>query len=351
MASQYDKKRPKISESLKRVIAIESGHACAIKDCIEHTYNEYHHIDGNRENNNPDNLIYLCDKHHKMAHKGIIDKESLRQYKKINQDDNVNCIIEESNNKSSVNFEINIPALRHMDVLMDRVFFTQQEMGIKLYELWSLRNKKYSLCEFCRLLGIEENDIESYFTGKKSLQLHTMQLITKFFDLDKSYFFEGTYWLQKAYWKSDIVKYSILSMVTPKSNIEKITNQGKFYGGIFIDLAQNICCFYEELYCKNSTQISDDFKRKLEIRYYKVLEQYPVFDGDRKNTNSEKILRSWFFAIGSYISRIVVESISHIDISNIDHPIIFYKFNESLENKNFLFEWYNGDSLTMDVGK
>lgn len=90
MNTRYTNKRPAIPLDIKRITAIESGHACAIKDCNEHTYNEYHHIDGNRENNTPENLIYLCDKHHKMAHSGIIDRKALNEYKRINSIKNQN---------------------------------------------------------------------------------------------------------------------------------------------------------------------------------------------------------------------------------------------------------------------
>lgn len=90
MKSKYTGKRPTISADIKRAIAIESGHACAIKGCNEHTYNEYHHIDGNRENNKLENLIYLCDKHHKMSHSGEIDCKALKEYKKINLTSNQN---------------------------------------------------------------------------------------------------------------------------------------------------------------------------------------------------------------------------------------------------------------------
>lgn len=77
----YDKPRPSIPAEVTRLVAVEAGHCCAIKECGEHTYLEFHHIDGNRENNVPGNLIMLCDKHHKMAHAGVIDRKALRLHK------------------------------------------------------------------------------------------------------------------------------------------------------------------------------------------------------------------------------------------------------------------------------
>jgi hypothetical protein len=92
MSEKYTNKRPTIPAFIKRTIAVESGHACAVRNCNEHTYNEYHHIDGNRENNDPLNLIFLCDKHHKMAHSGKIDRKALRAYKKLNDPSIVNPV-------------------------------------------------------------------------------------------------------------------------------------------------------------------------------------------------------------------------------------------------------------------
>jgi len=79
----YDSSRPSIPAEIRRAVEVESGHACAIKGCSEHTYLEIHHIDENRENNTIENLILLCDKHHKMAHAKIIDRKALRAYKRI----------------------------------------------------------------------------------------------------------------------------------------------------------------------------------------------------------------------------------------------------------------------------
>lgn len=68
---------------LRRSVEVESGHCCAIKGCNEHTYLEIHHIDENRNNNKQENLILLCDKHHKMAHANVIDRRALKEYKAL----------------------------------------------------------------------------------------------------------------------------------------------------------------------------------------------------------------------------------------------------------------------------
>ncbi|MHC8400309.1 HNH endonuclease signature motif containing protein [Pseudomonas sp. MDT1-17] len=53
-----------------------------MRRCTENfTYNDIHHINENREDNRPENLIVLCLVHHRMAHDGKIKAETLRQYK------------------------------------------------------------------------------------------------------------------------------------------------------------------------------------------------------------------------------------------------------------------------------
>ncbi len=83
---KYEEPRPPIPSDVRRAVEVESGHACAVARCGEHTYLEIHHINENRADNRVDNLVLLCDKHHKMAHAGAIDRKALRQYKQLLQD-------------------------------------------------------------------------------------------------------------------------------------------------------------------------------------------------------------------------------------------------------------------------
>ena len=357
MASKYKKNRPTISSEIKREIAIESGHSCAIKGCSEHTYNEYHHIDFNRENNNPKNLIYLCDKHHKMAHKGIIDKKSLREYKKQNSNITGVSIKDEPDNECKES-KIHIDDIRPIDVLEDKFIPNSKEMGIKLYEVWAEYQHKYTQEDFSRLLNIPENKIYEYFTGKVPLNLQQILMITEIFNLSKSYFFEATYWTRKAYWKEDVVKYSILSIVHPKSKISNIVNEGIFYSSILKRYAEKICKLHNQLFKDNdgkneiffqkNINISSELREQIGRQYYKVLEQYPEFDKTRSLLNYEKILRNWFFTNGEYISRILIEGIKNIDITDINNPVVTCRFEEDIKNEKVISQIYNENTLTME---
>lgn len=81
--STYQSDRPTIPKNNRREIEVEAGHECSVTTCNEHTYLEIHHINQNREDNRKENLILLCDKHHKMAHAGVIDRRALHSYKEI----------------------------------------------------------------------------------------------------------------------------------------------------------------------------------------------------------------------------------------------------------------------------
>lgn len=78
----YEEDRPYIPADVRRQVMTEAGHCCSVQHCSEHIV-EIHHIDKNRENNGPGNLIVLCDKHHKLAHKDVISRMDLRKYKEL----------------------------------------------------------------------------------------------------------------------------------------------------------------------------------------------------------------------------------------------------------------------------
>jgi hypothetical protein len=78
----YEQERPYIPAEVSRQVMTEAGHCCIVQQCNEHIV-EIHHIDENRENNDPSNLAVLCDKHHKLAHNKTISRMDLRKYKEL----------------------------------------------------------------------------------------------------------------------------------------------------------------------------------------------------------------------------------------------------------------------------
>ncbi|WP_428026851.1 HNH endonuclease signature motif containing protein [Arcobacter sp.] len=109
----YDKNRPSIPAEIRRAIEVEAGHMCTIKDCREHTYLYIHHINENREDNRKDNLILVCDKHHKMAHKKVISRKALKDYKllRTKQIHIITELTQPWKNNVSQLYYINVPRL------------------------------------------------------------------------------------------------------------------------------------------------------------------------------------------------------------------------------------------------
>lgn len=362
MKGKYSRKRPSIPADIKRKTAIESGHSCAVKHCLEHTYNEYHHIDGNRENNSPDNLIFLCDKHHKMAHAGQIDRKALQEYKRLNDKEKTKPHVGDLNSNTidaaDDNYWIPIDKFRALDVLEDKFVANSKEMGIKLYELWWENQLTYSILDFARLLNVSEKDMKQYFLGELPLSLGNISSITKIFHLTESHFFEATFRNRRAIWKGEAVKYSILSLAYPKRNIFEIKDKGKFYSDILISYAKEICAFYELLSESSykvdpfdcnppKNEISSKFKKELDTQYYKVLEQYPDGYNSRELLKYEKILTTWFSYNDKYIARVIIEGIKSIDISDVRKPKIICWFDEDIKNNKVTKQGYDESSLVM----
>lgn len=84
--SSYSEPRSNVPAEIGRQALVEAGYCCSVSRCGEHTYLEFHHINEDRNDHRIENVIVLCDKHHKMAHAGIIDRKALREYKRLNRE-------------------------------------------------------------------------------------------------------------------------------------------------------------------------------------------------------------------------------------------------------------------------
>lgn len=171
MNKKYEKSRPNIPAELRRSVETESGHHCSIKDCFEHTYLEIHHIDNNRENNVIDNLMLLCDKHHKMAHANIIDRKSLQKYKQLNL-----CSTPDSSNL--ISSEIN--SLLHVVDIYEREYLDDIEDKATAIEI-KLRNSGNEVV-FLKEVIFETNNHWEIVTD----QHHSLVKVSAEYDVDIS---------------------------------------------------------------------------------------------------------------------------------------------------------------------
>ena len=75
--------RDHLPNHLRRIILVESGHRCAIPTCRATPIEIAHIVPwAQTREHSPDNLISLCPNCHARYHRGEIDRESIRTYKR-----------------------------------------------------------------------------------------------------------------------------------------------------------------------------------------------------------------------------------------------------------------------------
>lgn len=76
--------RNPIPAELRRAVLVEAGHRCAVPRCGHPDVDVHHIIPWETcKKHEYDNLIALCPNCHRRAHKGEIDRKSLREYKSL----------------------------------------------------------------------------------------------------------------------------------------------------------------------------------------------------------------------------------------------------------------------------
>ncbi len=76
--------RPSIPAEIRRAVLVEAGHRCAIPRCGNTELDIHHIVPWSKcKTHEYQNLIALCPICHRRAHKKEIDRNSLRQYKKL----------------------------------------------------------------------------------------------------------------------------------------------------------------------------------------------------------------------------------------------------------------------------
>ncbi|WDN87971.1 hypothetical protein BuS5_00939 [Desulfosarcina sp. BuS5] len=174
----YVNERPNIPAEIRRSVEVEAGHTCSVKNCIEHSYLEIHHINENRKDNRRENLILLCDKHHKMAHKGIIDRKALKEYKKL---------LSENNISTAVNVDLEeIKRVKEFITEYQYLFSCLFQNGRE--NAYFFDSQAFSLLDCLFNIAWIANPLRSFNSRAQKLQdeiIHNLQQIYHSFDLDK----------------------------------------------------------------------------------------------------------------------------------------------------------------------
>ena len=74
--------RPAIPAEMRREILMEAGYSCAVNRCAFPAVDIHHIVPFETcKSHDAENLIALCPNHHRMAHRGEIDRKAMSLYK------------------------------------------------------------------------------------------------------------------------------------------------------------------------------------------------------------------------------------------------------------------------------
>lgn len=246
MDNKYSENRPAIPAETERMIKVDAGYQCSIKNCNEHTYLEIHHIDFNRENNSFENLILLCDKHHKMAHKKIIDRKALLEFKKNLNTNIENHILERINN-----LELKLGNESKIDINEDKI----KEVENPEYSTVKISGQRrgkifyYILDQLC-ISKLEEEEKKIYLrTVKIKWKNKEVNLDAIFCDNDSGIdTIVEICWIRKLY--LDIPIH--IKRLEEKLSIYEITSKRRVSGTIIFAVSKD--------YMKDFTQLPQSYK-------------------------------------------------------------------------------------------
>ncbi len=161
----YNESRPHVPERIREDLLVESGSRCSVPRCPENfTYYDIHHINFNREDNRPENLIVLCLVHHRMAHDGKKIKASLlRRYKhELKRDLTSIGFVRSIESDRAYNFkEIVLDALRYQDCEEYRQILKGAGFDFPIEIYFKLKNILESGADYEQRLRSHDPDLRS----------------------------------------------------------------------------------------------------------------------------------------------------------------------------------------------
>ncbi|MBE9156992.1 hypothetical protein IQ265_09165 [Nodosilinea sp. LEGE 06152] len=122
-----------------------------------------------------DNLILLCDKHHKMAHSRVIDRKALREYKKL-LSVSYNTLINERfdqlekllREQSKSRLDPELPEKQYIS-------FDLEKRSPKRHEILYFSLDHIAICHYERLSGLEFEHQVEFFRGEDKLLLDALR--------------------------------------------------------------------------------------------------------------------------------------------------------------------------------
>ncbi len=230
---------------------------------------------------------------------------------------------------------------------------------------------KHGKIDFANLVGIEIGRFKSLLKGYILPSLDEIVRISNLVELDINFFFQTNVRGAKPFWKSDLVRYSILKLIKPVSSISRIKDVEKFLGSIVYETAKNIYYLHSMIHGKEILQNSEwmfnkkiiksyksildskktDFFGELSHQHYKLLEQVTERETSRGFTKPEEIVLLWHFSNSEYLARIFTEAIKGIKIIDKEKYDITFHFWDELITKKIRGRTYDAKNIKMTFSK
>lgn len=253
------------------------------------------------------------------------------------------------------------------DALLEKFEFTIKECATNFKS--AIKYSKYNLQEFAILSGIEIDDLNKIVEGKKLPTIEQIIRISKFLGISPTFFFESNYYGMSSIWKREPVKFVVFTLCHPKSKIAGIDNMGAFFSHFFYDLANALIYLKRFIFSReeevnkifsdgwftpdfgNKTKISPQIKSHFSTQYYKLLEQVENIEERGYFTPAEQVIRSWYFVNGNYLSRVILEAVKSIEITDKNLPQCTFHFWDEIKYDELNGRSYDMETLQLTIKK
>jgi len=233
------------------------------------------------------------------------------------------------------------------DTIVDKFTFSSENTSINLRYI--LNSCEHSVTDFASLLGISPSELNEYLNGEKLPTLEILYSTAKITNFPLEFFFTPNYLGFKAFWKEELIRYSLEKLVCPQIDLNKVKFPNNFFGDTLYLLAKEICYLRDVIVGrKNSVReipdLATEFINELARQYYKLLEQIPN-NSKPGFTETELIIRDWFFSSNCAISRVILEGIKKIKVDKNNDPIVITYFGEEIKNRKIKSRYYDEKNL------
>ncbi len=255
------------------------------------------------------------------------------------------------------------------EALNNKFSLSSESISITLRGI--LRFSRHSKIDFANLVGIENIRFEKILNGEILPSLEELVRISNLVDLDMKFFFQPNVAGTVPFWKFDLVRYSILKLIQPVSNLSLVKDLDKILGSIVYETAKNIYYLHSLIFDKdnmtNWESMLDDsvvkayksipkLKRKeffgeLSHQHYKLLEQIRERELNRGFTKQEEIILMWRFCNSEYLARIFTESIKRIEILDKENYKITFHFWDEIITKKIRGRTYDDKNIKIIFSK